>query len=303
MLADDPEAVDDLVYPIPPSVEVVNLAQNYDTSRTTGRRVRCGACAHHQWHNRGFVAELSDGRKALIGINCGEKHFGGDGQWQSMTAQLTRRQDQAYLATRIAPVREKIEVCYALLRDWSAPPTLRAYIERGLPDFDERIVEACQRNEGYLDSHKRQPRIVSGKYEIETVRHGKVPSPSGYVTGGGEHQAQRAMKELRAANQLLLRIDDVRSWRMAFEHLGKGRKHAQDALAAALETVKNWHLPWLQQACAFYEAVTGEGLDLRGRALIPRGGGWLGDQPCHIPDLKGTVTPVERALAEWPRET
>jgi hypothetical protein len=105
LFVDDPEGIPRRHHPIPAGMEPVRLLKDYDTSRTTGRKVRCSACAHKQPHNRGFVAKMPDGRPALIGFNCGEKHFG-DGAWQRMNADLRREQDDVYYAARVHPALE-----------------------------------------------------------------------------------------------------------------------------------------------------------------------------------------------------
>jgi hypothetical protein len=38
---------------------------------------------------------MPDGRPALIGINCGERHFG-DGEWARMHVNLRQEQDTVY---------------------------------------------------------------------------------------------------------------------------------------------------------------------------------------------------------------
>lgn len=73
LFIEDPEADEGLTFPVPAGVKVKELLTSYDTRATTGRKVRCAACRTKTPHYRGFRAELDNGGRANIGIDCGEE--------------------------------------------------------------------------------------------------------------------------------------------------------------------------------------------------------------------------------------
>src|SRR3954464_9293020 len=117
LFIENPEQVPGLVYPIPPERSLKALVREYETKATLGRKVRCAACPTHTLHYRGFVSELDDGTPALVGIVCGERHFG-EGIWAEMRAKLVREQDRAHYLARLGPALRQIELLHPLLREW-----------------------------------------------------------------------------------------------------------------------------------------------------------------------------------------
>lgn len=69
-LITDPLAQPGVVETVPEGVEMIDLD---DMPYRAEPQVRCAFCTHHQWHNDGYFAILSDGQRAPCGNCCAAK--------------------------------------------------------------------------------------------------------------------------------------------------------------------------------------------------------------------------------------
>ncbi|WP_138995693.1 hypothetical protein [Sphingomonas sp. PAMC 26621] len=234
---DDPETIANRHHPIPAGMDPVRLLKDYDTSRTTGRKVRCSACAHQQQHNRGFVAEMPDGRPALIGINCGERHFG-DGEWARMHVDLRREQDTVYYEARVLPALNQITAAYD--RAVALKGAIKSYeaawrgLKTSLPALFKLLETACK-NDGFMDRYvTRQIPTIGGdgkpttKDQIDTVRFGKVPEPWAFGARSVVFDLDNAISTLRTSKLKFEGTADTKSRRAAFADLARGRRMVED---------------------------------------------------------------------------
>ena len=307
---EDPEAIPNRHHPIPAGMEPVRLLQDYDTSRTTGRKVRCAACAHHQAHNRGFVAEMPDGRPALIGINCGERHFG-DGEWGRMHADLRREQDDAYYEARVLPALNQIRASFdraviikGFLKKFEAEWQL---LKSSLPDAFDKLHSACRTNEGYLDRYVKRTVAAAARdgtliqrEQIDTVRFGKVPDPRVFLARSAVFDLDSAIGTLRTAKLKLEQSADTKARREAFTQLARGRSSAEEVVEQIRGYTRNTQLDWWFHAVRFLIA---EGVYKNGRLLgrtINCSDEWdrsIGDIPqC----ASGHIARAEELVSTWP---
>lgn len=157
LFIEDPEQIAGLVFPIPSERSLGTLVREYETNSTLGRKVWCAACPTHTLHYRGFVAELDNHAPALMGIDCGEAHFG-KGVWAEMRAKLIREQDRAHYLARMAPALRQIELLHPLLRELKKAMGVWGRfcrdLEAILPDLNDDLFEAAERREGRLEREK-----------------------------------------------------------------------------------------------------------------------------------------------------
>ena len=310
LFVDDPEAIPGRHHPVPAGIRPVRLLQDYDTSRTTGRKVRCSACPHQQWHYRGFVAEMSDGRPALIGINCGEKHFG-EGEWGRMHADLRREQDDAYYSARVAPALNQIRASYdravalkgavkSFEADWRR-------MKATFPDMFKLLDTACGRSDGRLERHVRKMVPTIGRdgrpaerEQIDTITFGKVPEPYAFNARPLPYDIDAAFATLRTAKLKLEQEADTRSRREAFAELAKGRRIVADVAAQVRGYARNADLGWWSHAVRFSLAEGAiKHLSLLHRTLNGSDG-WRNDN-CTIPHLDLAVLASAQQLVDtWP---
>jgi hypothetical protein len=312
LFVDDPETIPDRHHPIPAGMEPVRLLKDYDTTRTTGRKVRCSACAHHQHHNRGFVAEMPDGRPALIGINCGEKHFG-DGEWARMHADLRREQDDAYFAARVHPALEQIKATYdravALKGAIRSFETNWSCLRLALPDFYALLQTACAKNEGYLDRYVRRmvPAIgrdgrATQREQIDTVRFGRVPAHEAFSAKPALRILDDAVGTLRSAKLKFERGAETKSRREAFAELARGRRLAESLAEQVRGYARNSEIGWWSDAVKFClaEGVM-ERLTLKHRELASWDAYSLHNPHATIPRFEpADVAKVEEMVTTWP---
>lgn len=81
----------------------------FNTQRTTGEKVDCALCGRQRNNFRGFVVTFVDGRRAIIGRDCGEKQLFDKGAWAEMAASAERRKVAALYAVRSAPTIAAID--------------------------------------------------------------------------------------------------------------------------------------------------------------------------------------------------
>ncbi|TCP96359.1 hypothetical protein C8J46_10954 [Sphingomonas sp. PP-F2F-A104-K0414] len=311
LFVDDPESIPGRHHPIPAGIEPVRLLKDYDTSRTTGRKVRCSACAHQQPHNRGFVAEMPDGRPALIGINCGEKHFG-DGAWQRMNADLRREQDDVYYAARVHPALQQIQTSYE--RAVGLKGAIRSFegqwkqMRQNVPELFKKLDVACRRNEGALVRHvtRMVPSIgrdgrLTHREQVENVSFGAVPDPGAFIARSALHDLDAAIGTLRTAKLKLESSADTRPRRDAFAALARGKRLVEDVAAQMRGYVLNSSGEWWASAVRFCLAEgTMTRLNLTHRTLRGSNDGWTAFD-VTIPRLSPSdLANVDALLGEWP---
>lgn len=114
---DDPRALANRVGRIPEGVTAVRLEQAYKCSD----KLRCANPGCSAWHNKGYIARLSNEQVANIGHICGSQLFPGVGNWEQQRATLEWRiKRQGYLK-RIAPLDRNIVSALAILETWDRP--------------------------------------------------------------------------------------------------------------------------------------------------------------------------------------
>jgi hypothetical protein len=138
----------------------------FDTQRTTGEKVDCALCGRHRNHFRGFVVTFADGRKAIIGRNCGEAQLFDQGAWAEMAARSERRKMVALYEVRAAPSLAKIDTLLPVLNrceDEVAPiHELFSLVDDQLPALSRGIRAATKRN-GELSREVVKTITVAGR--------------------------------------------------------------------------------------------------------------------------------------------
>lgn len=178
----DPESVEGLLEHIPTSATIIR-GTSYNTKVTTGKMVHCRACPQKQMHYRGFVVETDEGSKALVGIDCGERHFFENGVWQQLIAASERQKTFALYQERSAGTVEKLRALIPDLRHWATDAArLEALVHElddVFPDVWSALAEAA-RGDGTL------MRLV----EIETP----------YKDRAGNDRSRKSWERQRVAN-------------------------------------------------------------------------------------------------------
>lgn len=114
----DPSTQDGLVERIPEGVIPEKPLNSYDTKLSSdGEKMNCAQCGHRRNHYRGITVLLSDGSKALVGRNCGEKDFGRD-IWGQLESDLEYRQNLVFYEARIKPYEQELSSILDGLEVW-----------------------------------------------------------------------------------------------------------------------------------------------------------------------------------------
>lgn len=121
-LITNPEQQPDIVDTIPDGVKIVDLD---DVPYRAEPQVRCAFCKHHQWHNDGYFAILSDGTRALCG-NCCTANFDAvkkktiDRNRSRLKRERANREKVAALAHSLTPLNAIIDAADTIIGDTSA---------------------------------------------------------------------------------------------------------------------------------------------------------------------------------------
>lgn len=306
----DPEMIDGLVYPVPADRRLSSLLRDYDTQRTTNRKVRCAVCPTHTKHYRGFVGQLDDDSLALIGIDCGEQRFG-KGAWAEMSAKLKRAQDEAHYQARIEPARKQIAIVYPLLQQWRDALgewlAFRAVFAQRHEDLFSELREAAVTNEGRLTRERMAWVTVVDEQgnprkerQPQTETYGRIPYPEGFASRKGDRRLLDAGECLKKANRILADKRDLKSLAEAFRILRDGRKAIDDVEEFHQGWIRNASIEWWGKACDWYNSVGGPGrMRLNGRRLIRANDGNPIVVP--IPAPRNDESLFGKISAEWPR--
>lgn len=123
-------------------------AIEYNTRNTTGAKVDCAACGHVRNHYRGFVVSFADGRRALVGIECGEKDFFGPGAWEALSNRLAQQKRAVLYSHRSAPAVASIDNLVVLINEFRQNALViedfLSKIEEAFPDLWRGLVGAAR---------------------------------------------------------------------------------------------------------------------------------------------------------------
>ena len=154
----DPMSLPDLSPIIDPHAVPV-LGIPFDTKSTTGEKVDCALCGRHRNHFKGFVVTFDDGRKGIIGRNCGETQLFDQGAWKEMAASSERRKRKALYEARSAPTIAAIGKLIPFLNRCSDEVSVIDYflseVAKELPELYAGMNEAA-RSEGEMSRFERR---------------------------------------------------------------------------------------------------------------------------------------------------
>lgn len=309
LFVEDPTDTQGLVYPIPPNRDLMMLEVSYDTKETTGEKVRCAVCPTHTKHYRGFIGRLDNDSRALIGINCGESHFG-KGVWAELSASLEARQNDAHYRARIGPARAQIEAVYPLMRDIKEAMNLwtkfRAELGNEHRLFARELEKAATKGGGKLtrdrevevtvvDQAGRERREI----QVQSELFGHIPFPEGFGRVNIERSVKQATEALKAANKILTAQSTTRELAEGFRILRDGRNAIRDAKSFYNGCKKNLSTKWWQTACDWSNFDrTDERLIIKNGLLLEQDK--IGNMhPVKIPNLPNA--PFDVVLNRWPR--
>lgn len=135
------------------------------------------AFGHGVKHWKGYGIELEDGRRALIGKDCGKKHFGLDFQSfeNSFRAEATRQ----YELNRLIALREAMPAALAELAALASKPAVIAYdaywnaMRRHFGNMSQALAKSVRSYQGRLMTIERMlsctPSLSS--HEVIAVLH------------------------------------------------------------------------------------------------------------------------------------
>lgn len=152
MVIADPETLDNLLPAVPDTDEVPEVEARYDTIRSGTGPVRCRHCkknAANHW--RGFVLAYRDGRRILIGKNCGKKQF--KQNWANVQRAFDAAMDQRYYLLRKQAAL-------------GAAPQLREHLEAVLGH------SSLSAYRDVFDGYRRHMPLLHGVLSNHLIRHG-----------------------------------------------------------------------------------------------------------------------------------
>lgn len=257
-LLEDPGNNEGLIFPLPPDAVVQEIVASYDT-RSTGQKVRCAACPHHQKHFRGFRVALRTGEHARIGIDCGEKQFGKD-VWRSVSADFDRRVEKALLEARVEPTLESLSHVMPVIEDWHRRTNEFAKwmnrFRRDVPQLAVRLAAMSKERDGRLVIERqvwREGINRNGKSfrhkDVDTRFVVQIPFPAMFLGDTPTRGLNGAMGELKQAISLLNSKVTGLSLASAFRAVQRARNFVNDADRAHRGALINLDPAWLQGLC------------------------------------------------------
>lgn len=203
---DDPEAQEDITTDVTPG----EVPTHYDNQYIAKNLVRCALCPQHQLHLHGYTGVFSDGRRALIGIDCGSRHFG-DFRQATLRRQLRDDTERRLRTDLLAQARAGLPIVIEALRSRWAP------LEYETATFVSHL-----------------PRILRSDAE----RH--MPDGRDYVLGRMETQMKRDPDGIERPREVFIETGRVRELRAAWEDRSRLREALTlaQALASSAERME-----------------------------------------------------------------
>jgi hypothetical protein len=147
----DPYKQPGLIRTIPKGVTLVDIINLYAFERWPAEKVFCVNCSGHR-HMRGFTALLSDGKRILLGSQCGAELFGDS--WFQAERRMQERSKRQWELDRLDRLEPIFRPLRTALRIWSsrikeAMDRRRAF-EDTLGELASRLNEALVSHGGWL---------------------------------------------------------------------------------------------------------------------------------------------------------
>lgn len=151
LIISHPELQPGLTTVIPPGERPSHYLNRYHADH----KVRCAFCDKHTPHNRGFTAQMEDGRVALCGKDCADEYFGKEDakKFAEELEKQIRRASKRKIIQRtldgipaalelvtdelIAMERQALEATYALSREFRHSGVLTKLTEQGTYEHKE----------------------------------------------------------------------------------------------------------------------------------------------------------------------
>lgn len=150
---DDPESLSYLQEEEPPKDQTPIVEYLYDFTKTDHASIRCVHCKYPN-HLKGIVIKLADGRRYLVGHDCGAKLYGA--RFKELMEDFEGAKTRALLITRMRRLKEALPRFQDYLRMLrrhpciSAYPQLRESFRKEMRPLWGRLVLACFNDRGDL---------------------------------------------------------------------------------------------------------------------------------------------------------
>lgn len=243
----DPEALSGLLDTEPHGGQLSYIEMDYDTSLTTGRKVRCAHCKVNAVnHYKGVVVRYEDGGRVLLGQDCAYNLYGI--QFREVQRDFRAGIEKRSLLLRLKQLQEVRAATIELIEQLEANPVWHAYAQkkrefnRRFPALVRQLGEIVTSGENHLmaaervrdrDAEERRDEkagwVSTVKLFKEVVRsHGALAGASFFR--GGEMPDKIVAALLSRAKATLYNLDDGRRQISDLTALFKGLNNICDAL-------------------------------------------------------------------------
>ena len=206
----DPLQEPNLTLHLPDGVQMNAILSAYDHRTFKLPCARCGAARHY----KGFVVELTNGQRTLLGNHCGALEFGD--LWEQYSRIFRKSRDRQGLLKRCETLRPILPRLVELAVVWQGRLVLTKQAFRGFrddfPKLCERLLDVAQKQDGRLVAEVETSK--SGGDETSTVletRHfGTLQGIEAFSVGKLTRRLEDARYSLVSANEVLKRdnLDD-----------------------------------------------------------------------------------------------
>jgi hypothetical protein len=178
--ADNPEMLENLLDSPPGGDEVPEIEFTYDTTFSGMGMVRCVRCKKKaRNHNKGFVLQFLDGRRMLIGKDCGEKLYGATFHFvkADFTEAVNRKEA---LVHRASVLKNKTTICdlfdaLAGAECWRTYSDVKRDFNSSMSELSADLAKAVARQDGALSSEQKvRDTLAEAEYETRTGRKTKI---------------------------------------------------------------------------------------------------------------------------------
>jgi len=198
-----PLAEPNLVLQLPRGVGMSGILAAYDHRAFRLPCAECGAARHY----KGYLVELSDGRRTLLGNRCGAKVFGND--WAVHHRQFRRLIDRQALLRRGADLLERLPALGRQAVEWSAvlDQSLEAFgaFEERFPAVTNALRMAVEKSDGWLEEDVSIAPVdgLPRAARVERRRLGRIAGRDAFRIRTLHRQVTRGVGNLLEAQKIL----------------------------------------------------------------------------------------------------
>lgn len=180
----EPESLPDILTKIPADRGLPTIEYAYDVTPAKGGRkkkrskVYCAHC-HFETHYKGYVVKWPDGKRCLVGVICGAKHYGAD--FHTTVHRFKEERNRQVQLQRYDAVMSLLPDVISAIGRIAGHPSINGFerlvftMQRGVPDAWQSLAAVAERGDLFVEELIRDIQAEERLSEEESERRKGTP--------------------------------------------------------------------------------------------------------------------------------